>query len=378
MADNTEIIEDLKEAISECDLWHKNYLEQKDSRDTHARAVAKTIAAIEQAVPEGHTYRRQADVQLERIQKSAKPSDRVYGLGELKGIAAATLDMASKAAYGTNQKAKMKMQNSIVAELLQLITDLDAAEQEWWQRGDHSSCNDKIDFWKERATKVILKLFGSAKAAGFKRKTVWRSPSGRQFDDFKRASAPYRQYILDLIDEAKHVDIPIPQRAGKQTIMTSKTDSATAKVFIIHGHDERNRLILEKKLKKLVLEPLIMMDAAPKGMQTFVEKFEQLASQASHAIALFTNDDLVMLDEETINDQVVQYFQARPNVLFELGWFVARLGREKVLIVCQEDTNIPTDLQGIERLQFKTKVEETYEKLQDFLVGSNLIKVTAG
>jgi hypothetical protein len=57
---------------------------------------------------------------------------------------------------------------------------------------------------------------------------------------------------------------------------------------------------------------------------------------------VFTPDDLV-------NSREVAAFGARDNVIFELGLFMGRLGRERTFILSQTHANlkIPTDLSGV-------------------------------
>jgi predicted nucleotide-binding protein len=43
--------------------------------------------------------------------------------------------------------------------------------------------------------------------------------------------------------------------------------------------------------------------------------------------------------------------RARQNVLFECGYFIGLLGREKVAIICSSSIEIPTDLLGLCYLQ---------------------------
>lgn len=132
------------------------------------------------------------------------------------------------------------------------------------------------------------------------------------------------------------------------------------KIFIIHGHNEAKRRELEDILKsKLGLEPVVLSQQPNQGM-TIIEKFEKYASECSYAFALFTPDDIVTAEDGK------QYFQARPNVIFELGWFYANLGRARVCILDQasEKSSIFSDLQGVMRVQFNSDVSEKYVEIE--------------
>lgn len=134
----------------------------------------------------------------------------------------------------------------------------------------------------------------------------------------------------------------------------SQSIKNTKDVFIIHGHNEAKLLELEKLLKEeFDLNPIILKDKPNQGM-TIIDKFEKYALQCSYAFALFTPDDIVT------GANGKQYFQARPNVIFELGWFYANLGRSRVCILEQasDKSEIFSDLQGIMRIQFNSSIEE--------------------
>ncbi|MEE1282638.1 MAG: nucleotide-binding protein [Acutalibacteraceae bacterium] len=112
---------------------------------------------------------------------------------------------------------------------------------------------------------------------------------------------------------------------------------------------------------------IVLSDQPDQGL-TIIEKFEKYAKNCSYAFALFTPDDIV-----TNGDK--QYFQARPNVIFELGWFYANLGRSRVCILDQasERSKIFSDLQGILRMQFINDVSERYIEIDRELKSLGII-----
>jgi len=139
-------------------------------------------------------------------------------------------------------------------------------------------------------------------------------------------------------------------------------------VFIIHGHDEAKRRELYTILKdNFNLNPIVLSEKPNKG-KTIIEKFEFYAKTCSYAFALFTPDDIVKKNGK-------QYFQARPNVIFELGWFFANLGRDRVCILNKESTknNIFSDLEGILRCEFKQNVQERYKEIKNELIEAKII-----
>ncbi|PYL75127.1 MAG: hypothetical protein DMF26_08990, partial [Verrucomicrobia bacterium] len=132
---------------------------------------------------------------------------------------------------------------------------------------------------------------------------------------------------------------------------------ATKNVFIIHGRDETNQLRLSKLVREdFKLSPVVLLDKPGRSAPT-IDKFEQHARTCSYAIALFTADDKVMTKSG-------EYSQPRPNVIFETGWFVGRLGKERVLILLQEQVKIYSDFEGVNRIHFRDDVEDKFRAIR--------------
>lgn len=167
---------------------------------------------------------------------------------------------------------------------------------------------------------------------------------------FEKQYALLQSYLTAKLTEYRQKSV-LEER--KNTL--SKSIKNSKDVFIIHGHSEAKLLELEKLLKdEFGLNPIILKDKPNQGL-TIIDKFEKYALQCSYAFALFTPDDIVTASNGK------QYFQARPNVIFELGWFYANLGRAKVCILEQssEKSEIFSDLQGIMRIQFQNNISES-------------------
>lgn len=135
-------------------------------------------------------------------------------------------------------------------------------------------------------------------------------------------------------------------------------------VFIIHGHDEINMLKLKNILAdNLKLNPVIMM-AKPGMSRPLLTKFEDEASKCSFAFALFTPDDQVIQKND---NERTEYSQARQNVVNETGWFIGRLGKERLVILLKNGTKIHTDYDGVSRIQFKDSIDEKFLAIQEEL-----------
>ena len=138
-------------------------------------------------------------------------------------------------------------------------------------------------------------------------------------------------------------------------------------VFVIHGHDEAILLELKLMLKETFsINPIILKDEADDG-STIIEKFEKYAIKTSFVFALFTPDDFVSNNSK-------DYYQGRPNVLFELGWFFGRLGRDKVRILRKKNTILPSDLAGIITIDYNDRLEEVFRKINSSLESAGIVE----
>jgi predicted nucleotide-binding protein len=114
------------------------------------------------------------------------------------------------------------------------------------------------------------------------------------------------------------------------------------KVFVVHGRDEGARESVARVLEKVGLEPIILHEQ-PNAGRTIIEKVEAYGDVA-FAVVLLTPDDR---GGEVAIPYEHQRLRARQNVVLELGYFLARLGRERVCSLYKEGTEIPSDYQGV-------------------------------
>jgi hypothetical protein len=142
------------------------------------------------------------------------------------------------------------------------------------------------------------------------------------------------------------------------------------KVFIIHGHAEARWRELRDLLLQIGVDPQVMVEGSVGG-RTYIEKFTDIARQCAFAVAIFTPDDLVQV-RSTPTSPI--YTQARPNAIFEVGWFAGMLGRRRVLVLCQEGVQMFSDYQGVGVLTFRNSIEEIYRRLEQELRDEEIIR----
>ena len=113
----------------------------------------------------------------------------------------------------------------------------------------------------------------------------------------------------------------------------------TNQIFLIHGRDHGTRETVARFLENLGLEPVILQEQPDEG-QTIIEKFEQYA-RVNFAVALFTSDDVGGLPDDGLQPRV------RQNVVFELGYFIGKFGRNRVRVLVKGAPEIPSDYSSV-------------------------------
>lgn len=237
------------------------------------------------------------------------------------------------------------------------------------KNGDFEKADEDLKRWKGRLVNYIKTNVNEIEGENLEKKRKSSFIMGAHLQNLRDEINMYRAFVMSLAEEIKnHPEEFIIEKEIKKITPAKEVslELKTKTVFIIHGHDEINLLRLKEVLReRWHLDPLVLIDEAGTG-RTLIEKFEQEAQRASFAIALFSPDD-------KIQDSKAPYSQARANVIFELGWFYGRLGREKVCILSKKGTTLHSDLNGIIRIDFQKSVEEITQKLEIELKKAGLI-----
>ncbi len=111
-------------------------------------------------------------------------------------------------------------------------------------------------------------------------------------------------------------------------------------VFVVHGYDTLMRDQVVFALQKIGLEP-ILSDIGHNQGKTLVQKFRDYP-YVSFAAVLLSSDDLGRHRDQS-PESVRQ--RARQNVIFQLGFLIGKLGRDRVFVLYPEEKNfeIPTN-----------------------------------
>jgi predicted nucleotide-binding protein len=146
---------------------------------------------------------------------------------------------------------------------------------------------------------------------------------------------------LKELFEERIADAPpsAPQAAPITRERYGRTDSR--RVFVVHGHDDGVKETVARYLSKLGLDPIILHEQPNRG-RTVIEKFEAY-SDVAFAVVLFTPDDL----GHPVSKPEDAKPRARQNVVLELGFFMAALGRERVCVLYKSGVEVPSDYSGV-------------------------------
>jgi len=140
----------------------------------------------------------------------------------------------------------------------------------------------------------------------------------------------------------------------------AKAPDHPTKIFVVHGHDQTALEQLELVLRRLSLDPYILQNNDGQG-RTIIEALEQqIYREAAFGIVLMTPDDYGYSKTKGEADRQPR---ARQNVVLEMGMVFASLGRERMVILKKGVLEIPSDIEGILRLEFNDHVKEIAVKL---------------
>lgn len=118
------------------------------------------------------------------------------------------------------------------------------------------------------------------------------------------------------------------------------------KIFIVHGHDIEKRDRVEQMLRRIGLEPIILMNEPNCGL-ALIEKIEAY-TDVRYGIILYS-----ACDKGKEKDSHKKYrLRARQNVVFEHGYLLGKLGRKNTVALVEEGVEIPGDLAGLVYIRF--------------------------
>ncbi|HCT7575864.1 TPA: nucleotide-binding protein [Enterobacter cloacae] len=137
-------------------------------------------------------------------------------------------------------------------------------------------------------------------------------------------------------------------------------------VFIVHGHDEITRLQVEDFLRSINIEPIVLSQQPSSG-KTIIEKIEHY-SNVGFGVVLYTECDI-----GAKKDSLVYKHRARQNVVFEHGFLIGKLTRNRVAALVKGNVETPNDISGVVYISIDESERWKNELTQEMrVVGYNI------
>ncbi len=137
---------------------------------------------------------------------------------------------------------------------------------------------------------------------------------------------------LSVVDKGQGID----------ALLKEMRKALPPKVFVSHGHDDTATAAVQIFLRQSGLQPVILKDQ-PGRSEPVLDLLERHA-EVEFAVVLVTPDDMGSLKGEPPKPR------ARQNVVFELGYFLGKLGRTRVVALCKDDADgieWPSNYKGV-------------------------------
>jgi predicted nucleotide-binding protein len=200
----------------------------------------------------------------------------------------------------------------------------------------------QLDALRRRAKLIITKIFGHTShyladldsikfhAAAYQQAVKPKMARG----SWDRGTAKFKNLCNTMLE-----DIGLPNAPA-----TTKPRPKSNRVFVVHGHDNEMKEAAARAIEKFSLEAVILHEQRNKG-KTVIEKFEH-NSNVQFAVVLLSPDDMGYPKDSTPETARPR---PRQNVVFELGFFVGKLGRENVFVLHRkaDDFEILSDYAGV-------------------------------
>ena len=198
--------------------------------------------------------------------------------------------------------------------------------------------------WETVTKDYLTKIFGSLSPNVSAVMDVGKYGSfpmnaGEDYWENHRAESLGRQItILNGLLEVLQTEITLDT---SETVRVTYTPTGL-RTFLVHGKDEAVLEGTARFLEKLGVPTTILHEQPDQG-RTIIEKFVD-HSDVAFAVVLLTPDDRGSIASAKFEEQKLR---ARQNVVFELGYFIGKLGRNRVCALYREGVEIPSDYAGV-------------------------------
>ncbi len=145
-----------------------------------------------------------------------------------------------------------------------------------------------------------------------------------------------------------------------------------SEIFVVHGRSDDVRVVSAEVRRITGVAPIMLQDAPDRGSPTVIEKLEREAERAGYALVILSGDDEGRL--RGTGDMLRA--RARQNVIAELGFFIGRLGRQRVKVLYDPTVELPSDFGGITYIELGRA--NTWRELLARELAAMGVKITTG
>jgi predicted nucleotide-binding protein len=173
-------------------------------------------------------------------------------------------------------------------------------------------------------------------------------------------AAKDKKYLLENIIKGKVKGVYLCTEKFLSSTQKAVTPNQPAKpvlgvgrrVFVVCGTDSEMKKAVTDALTKLRLVPVVMCEEPSQGRK-IVERFADYAD-VGFAVVLLSPDDFAYSAEESPSKRKLR---PRQDVVFELGFLLGKLGKDKVLVFYREHENFgsPTEFEGLKVVAFDNR-----------------------
>jgi predicted nucleotide-binding protein len=212
----------------------------------------------------------------------------------------------------------------------------------------------KKDFimWNNYNADLLLRIFNNATITdeykSYRTRMLFMKAFGSAPPSFREKYEDLKSDLNDKVDKLIDISRRLELFENKEISVAYNNDKEERrllkKIFIVHGHDEEMKQTVARVVEKIDFESIVLHEKPNQG-RTIIEKFVDY-SEVGFAVVLLSPDDIGYSQLDATKKESTR---ARQNVILELGFFLGKLNRERVMVLYREDEDFefPSDYSGV-------------------------------
>jgi predicted nucleotide-binding protein len=158
---------------------------------------------------------------------------------------------------------------------------------------------------------------------------------------------------VDLHQVLRNAGIIVEAANGAAPHGTANPRVSSERIFVVHGRDEGKKHTVARFLESKVGLKVCVLSEQPSRGRTIITKFQEEAAGANYAVVVMSADDVGSLRPELNGHRTAPLnSRSRQNVIFELGFFLGKLGVDRVCVLLDDGVEKPSDYDGVVYIPF--------------------------